>query len=41
MIQKTFIHEFVNVGKEVESTEGDRGRYYITEAGSFPSVPQL
>jgi genome maintenance exonuclease 1 len=38
MIQKTFIHEFVNVGKEVESTEGDRGRYYITEAGSFPSV---
>lgn len=38
MIQKTFIHEFVNVGKEVESSEQEGRRFYITESGQFPSV---
>jgi len=38
MIQKTFNHEFVEIKSEVESKDGEKGRFYITEAGEFPSV---
>lgn len=38
MIQKTFNHEFVEIKSEIESKDGEKGRFYITEAGEFPSV---
>lgn len=35
---KTFVHEFIDVGTDIESVETPNGRRYRTPGGVFPSV---
>lgn len=41
MNQKTFNHNYVNVGSDISSSETESGRMYITEDGQFPSVTTI
>jgi genome maintenance exonuclease 1 len=41
MHQKTFNHNFLNVGSDITSSETESGRMYITEDGQFPSVTTI
>jgi len=41
MNQKTFNHNFINVGNDIISSETVSGRVYITEDGQFPSVTTI